>query len=60
MLIIVGGDPEDHADAFAEVRLAAVVRCRYCMPYESEVAIYVGRAPRRPLPVLWPEVKKYI
>lgn len=60
VLIIVGGDMEDHAPDFADVRAAAVVRCRYCMPYESEVVIFVGRGMKTPLPALWPEVKKYI
>ena len=60
VLIIVGGDLEDHAPDFAEVKPAAVVRCDYCMPYEAEITIYVGRGLKKPLPVLWPEVKKYI
>ena len=60
VLIIIGGDLEDHLPDFAEVRPAAVVRCRYCMPYEAEVTLYVGRGLKKPLPLLWSEVKKYI
>jgi Dolichyl-phosphate-mannose-protein mannosyltransferase len=60
VLIVIGGDLEDHTPDFADVRPVTTVRCRYCMPYESDVTIYVGRGLKKPLPILWPEVKKYI
>ena len=60
VLIIIGGDLEDHLPDFDRVESAAVVHCRYCMPYEDGVVIYVGRGLKRPLSALWPQVKKYI
>jgi len=60
VLIVVGGDLEDHTPDFAHVAPAAAVRCRYCMPYEDNVVIYVGRGLKKPLPALWPDLKKYI
>ena len=60
IMIIIGGTLEDHLPDFDDVRRAAVVHCRYCMPYEDGVVIYVGRRLKTPLDVLWPQVKKYI
>jgi hypothetical protein len=60
ILIIIGGKLDDHLPDFEQVEPVADVRCRYCMPYEDNLVIYLGRGLNKPLPVLWPEVKKYI
>lgn len=33
--------------------------CELCMPYESNLTIFVARGPRRPLPEIWPSVKHF-
>ena len=58
-LIIVGGDPEDHRRAFEEVTPAGRHTCHYCMPYESDLTIWIARRPKAPLAELWPTVKHY-
>jgi hypothetical protein len=58
--ILVGGDLEDHVGDFESVRPVRVVRCRYCMPFEDNVTIFIGRGMHPPLPELWPAVKRYI
>jgi hypothetical protein len=42
------------------VRQGAVFRCSDCMPYESDLPIWVARGPKRPLAVVWPAIKRYI
>jgi 4-amino-4-deoxy-L-arabinose transferase-like glycosyltransferase len=60
VMIVVGGSVEDHAPHFAEVRLVARTSCRYCMPYEDGVPIFLCRGLRTPLPTVWGEVKQFI
>jgi hypothetical protein len=60
IMIIIGGSYADHAPDFAEVRQVRAVPCRYCMPCENGVPIFVGRGLRKPLREVWPSVKNYI
>jgi hypothetical protein len=46
-------------ELFGEVEQAATVSCRYCMPDEDDLPVYVCRDPRAPLGELWPQVKHY-
>lgn len=57
--IILGGDFEDHEEFFESVTEAGVFRCDYCMPYEDNSPIYIGRNLKVPLKTLWPELKHY-
>ena len=59
VMIIVGGEREDHLRAFAQVDSVAVHRAAYVMPYENNLPIFVGRQPRAPAAVIWPETKHY-
>jgi 4-amino-4-deoxy-L-arabinose transferase-like glycosyltransferase len=58
--IILGGDPQENAAAFDSLTVADTVRCRYCMPYENDRPVYVGRGIKVPLTELWPRLKHYI
>ena len=60
VMIIVGGSVENHAPDFAEVKRVATTSCRYCMPYEDGVPIYLCRGLKRPLSDVWPLIKEYI
>ena len=60
VMIIVGGSYEDHAPDFEQVVEAGAVACRYCMPYEDGVRIFVCRRLKTPLREVWPTVKNYI
>jgi hypothetical protein len=60
IVITVGIPEEDLKPFFEEVELAATVRCRYCMPHENGKPIHIARKPKRPLPEIWPEVKRYV
>ncbi len=58
-LVIVGGDLADHQRAFEEVTAAGRHTCRYCMPYERDLTIWIARRPKAPVGELWPLVKNY-
>lgn len=59
-LLIVGGRVEDHRRSFAECREAAREKdAPWAMPYERALPIWLCRGLRRPLGVIWPQVKHY-
>jgi hypothetical protein len=58
-VIIVGGRVENHARAFDDVQEVARTSCDYCMPYERNLPVFVGRGLRQPLNEIWPGVKHY-
>lgn len=45
---------------FTSVERVAEIDCRWCMPFQRDKAVYVCRAPRRPLREVWPELKEFI
>jgi len=59
VLIDVQGNLRDDRRRFDSVRLAAVFRNPYAMPYENNVRIYVCRGIHRRLAALWPELRNY-
>ncbi len=58
-VIIIGGDVADHRAGVEEVTQAAIFRCQYCMPYENDRPIFIGRGFKRPLAELWAAAKNY-
>lgn len=59
VVIILGGDVADHRTACASVVEAARVTCRDCMPYESDLGVFVCRGTRRPIADAWRTLKHY-
>ncbi|HWM91489.1 MAG TPA: glycosyltransferase family 39 protein [Thermoanaerobaculia bacterium] len=60
VLIIIGGDPEDHRQAFEDVRQAGEVRCGgLCMPYEDNQPVWVARGLKAPIEQIWSMTKHY-
>jgi hypothetical protein len=58
-VILIGGDLADHRRGLEEVELAAYARCRYCLPYENDLPVYIGRGIRRPLAESWAAARNY-
>lgn len=58
-LIILGGDPEDHRQAFEDVRQAGTIRCGLCMPYENDQPVWIARGLKAPIDQVWPMTKHY-
>ncbi len=46
-VIIAGGNEEDHRKALKEVTIAGIHKCKYCMPYENNLPIFVCRGLKR-------------
>jgi hypothetical protein len=59
VIITVGVPREQIERGYAAVERAATITCRYCMPEESGVPVYVATEPRAPLGRLRPETKHY-
>ena len=59
VVIILGGNPEDHRKAFKQVVVADTVSCNYCMPYENHLTIAVCRHLKQPLSEVWPRLKHF-
>jgi len=58
-IIFPGGNEDDYRMAFDEVVRAAVHTCRYCMPYENNLPIYVCRGLRVPMAEIWRRFKSF-
>lgn len=59
-LIIIGGRIEDHRRSLDRVEEVARAACRYCMPYEGDLPIFVGRGWKGSLREAWPREKRFI
>jgi len=58
-VIVLRGQAEDYKKVCDEVTLAAVHTCRYCMPYENDVPIFICRGLRIPMGMIWKERKAF-
>jgi len=59
VVVVLGGEREGLEDNFESVELAGRVSCRYCMPYESDLPIFVGRGLKLPIAEVWERLKNY-
>ncbi len=57
--IVLGGNRDDLESRFDSVELAGHAPCRWCMPYERDLPIYVCRGLVLPVEQLWPLAKHY-
>jgi Dolichyl-phosphate-mannose-protein mannosyltransferase len=59
-VMITIGVPRGYVEqVYTDVEKTATVTCRYCMPEESDVPVYVARIPKVPMRELWPQTKHY-
>ncbi len=59
LVIIIGGDREDHERVFATVEKATTYTCQDCMPYENNKPIWIGRDAQVTIEELWPQLRHY-
>jgi hypothetical protein len=59
VVLILGGERDDHARSFESVVAADTTSCEHCMPYERDLVVWVCRGLRRPLAEAWGRVKHY-
>ncbi|MBS4027882.1 MAG: glycosyltransferase family 39 protein [Ignavibacteriales bacterium] len=60
VLIIIGGNAEDHAQTYESVQQFSIHRNQYAMPYETNVPIFICKKPKVPLKDIWSRVRHYI
>jgi len=58
-VIVLGGKAESHRKSCDEVTQAAVHTCRYCMPYENNMPIFVCRGLRVSPALIWKSEKNF-
>ena len=59
MMIVIGGEPEDHTDNSESVTSAAIHTNEYAMPYENNLNIFICRGLKWPLEEVWQNAKHY-
>jgi hypothetical protein len=59
VVIIVGGNMEDHQAVFDSVVKAGEVKNKYSMPYENNLPIFICRGFKTDLKDVWPRTKHY-
>lgn len=60
VVIIIGGELEDHAPEFESCEQAAVHLHRYARPFETNLRIFVCRRLEMPVSEIWPQVREFI
>lgn len=58
-VIILGGRSEDHLHSLQQVQEAGIIKCRYCMPYENNRVIFLGRQLKRAIKEVWQSDKHF-
>jgi hypothetical protein len=57
--IRLGGQLDDYRENYGDVRQAGVHTCRYCMPYENKLGVFVVRQRRVPIDQAWAGAKHF-
>jgi len=60
IVITIGEAREDVEKTFRDVVEVDRTRNAWCMPYEDDVPIFVGRVPKAQIADIWPRCKQYI
>ncbi len=58
-VIVIGGEIETERSHFEQVEQAGMFTCADCMPYESDLPIFVARRLKTTVAQAWPGVKHY-
>jgi hypothetical protein len=57
--IRLGGTQDDYRESYGDVTQAGVHTCRYCMPYENDLGIFIARQRRVPIEEAWNQLKHF-
>ncbi len=58
--IRLGGAREEYFESYADVTAAGVHRCRWAMPYESDLGIFIARERKVPIEQAWAGYKHFV
>ncbi|MBK9334962.1 MAG: glycosyltransferase family 39 protein [Ignavibacteria bacterium] len=59
VIIIIGGNKEDHLNIFETVEEKVIHSAEYSMPYENNIPIFVAKNLKAPIGELWKKIKNY-
>jgi hypothetical protein len=59
VVITINIDPQDAAQGFGSVTLAARTSCDACVAFENNSPILILRQPKEPFSLIWPQAKHY-
>lgn len=59
LMLIISADLGDKPELFESVEDMGIIHCKYCMPYENDLHIYLCRNSHIPLPDFWNNLKNY-
>jgi 4-amino-4-deoxy-L-arabinose transferase-like glycosyltransferase len=59
IIILLDQDIGNTADLFETVEEHQIIICKYCMPYENNLKVYVCRNPKQTLQSYWQGLKNY-
>jgi hypothetical protein len=59
VVIIIGGNMDDHLKIFESVDQILIHTAEYSMPYENNIPIFIAKNPKVPLEKLWNEIKHF-
>jgi hypothetical protein len=57
--IRIGGSLDDYHETYGDVTQAGVHTCRFCMPYENNLGLFVARKRRVPIEQDWGRLKHF-
>jgi hypothetical protein len=60
IIILIGGVTEEILDVYESYSVADTVVCRYCIPYENNLPVYICRGLKVPVEHILSELKIYI
>jgi hypothetical protein len=58
-VVLLGGSERWLGKIFAHLDHVTTIECSYCMPYEKNKSVWIGRGMKRSWRELWPELKEY-
>jgi len=59
-VLLLGGKREDHIDNFESVEPVTIIRCRYCMPYENNLTLFLCKHLIDDFRDIWNKEKHFI
>lgn len=60
VMIVLGDKVERLKELFNQVEQKETIKCDYCMPYESNLPVFLCRDMKMPIKELWPMIKKWL
>jgi len=60
VMIIVGGELEDHQPFYEECRQEAIIQNEYARSFETDLPVFVCRNLKLPVAEAWPQTKGFI